>query len=414
MIGFKTLDVGEESMSDCAKLVVVFLTVTVTAFGQTPSTASTGTNGKPQVTTFQHQTLGESFEDFMHISGTNMCASQQPQAAEWCATLKSIDTTGQGVFEASSAGSSGTLIFSGRKLVKVLLSGKAGWAATMAEYIKKYGTPDSQTADSATWTFADGGGIDAHLLPDNVINMTFYSREGKEQLSQTTAQRTATSLPPNESQDIAEAARRVRASQTKKASAASSPAEAVNAAAQTITIKGHSLQEVGQTDCAAERAEQVASNKRSDELRTSRIYSDEDIASSFAQCQLGTFGVSSQSKKGGEFETFFYYQQWKLTSMKFTFLTSVLGNVGQGELLLEDATKKFGKPTGKSEVELQNGYGARWTDTYYVWDIPNGHIEVYIAGHATEGEIWGTIKAQTKESWNKRAEELAKRKNSLD
>src|SRR5580700_9759783 len=105
-------------------LAVMFLAIRGAAFGQAPVTTSPGTNGKSPITTFQHQTLGESWEEFMRISGTQMCASHEQQAAQWCDAFKKIEASGHGdVVVAGEAASSAMLKFSERKLVQVLLKG---------------------------------------------------------------------------------------------------------------------------------------------------------------------------------------------------------------------------------------------------------------------------------------------------
>jgi hypothetical protein len=44
------------------------------------------------VTTLKHQTQGETWEDFMRISGSkmNLCASSKTQGAQWCDAFNSL------------------------------------------------------------------------------------------------------------------------------------------------------------------------------------------------------------------------------------------------------------------------------------------------------------------------------------
>jgi hypothetical protein len=137
------------------------------------------------------------------------------------------------------------------------------------------------------------------------------------------------------------------------------------AATATIPIKGHSLGEAGHPDCDAELAEQQKLNKSPDDIHSSRIYSDESIASSLAEYRRGNATVSDNGDLKSEYWSAFSYEDSKLVSMLFTFHTGVLGSGGPGEGLLSDAVKKFGPPTGKKVVELQNGYGARWIASYF-------------------------------------------------
>jgi hypothetical protein len=136
---------------------------------------------KPQVTIFEHQTLGESWEDFLRISGSKMnpCKSDKPQAAQWCDTFKKIEAEGNGTLTNSNPSGSVEVVFSEKKLLQVLAIAKADWNKSVAEFTQTYGAPDSQTKNSAIWTFADGGGISVTGLPGNLIRANFYSKDGK-------------------------------------------------------------------------------------------------------------------------------------------------------------------------------------------------------------------------------------------
>jgi hypothetical protein len=50
-----------------------------------------------------------------------------------------------------------------------------------------YGAPDTQTANSATWSFADGGGITASDPSGNHFRATVYSKDGKPKDQETAA-----------------------------------------------------------------------------------------------------------------------------------------------------------------------------------------------------------------------------------
>lgn len=137
--------------------------------------------GKLQVTMFEHQTLGESWEDFLRISGSKMnpCQSDKPQAAQWCDTFKKIEAEGNGTLTNSNPSGSVELVFSEKKLVQVLAVAKANWNKSVAEFTQTYGAPDTQTENSAIWSFADGGGIAVSGQSGNLIRANFYSKDGK-------------------------------------------------------------------------------------------------------------------------------------------------------------------------------------------------------------------------------------------
>jgi len=132
---------------------------------------------KPQVTMFEHQTLGESWDDFMRISGTKICVSGKSKAKEWCEEIKKIGREGSGTMTDSNSSVSVAVVFSERRLTQVLVRGKADWAKSLREFVQKYGSPDAQTADSAAWSFADGGGINLNRQQGNLFMATFYAQE---------------------------------------------------------------------------------------------------------------------------------------------------------------------------------------------------------------------------------------------
>jgi hypothetical protein len=165
-------------------LAVMFLAVTSAAFGQAPIAAPTGLNGRPQVTTFLHQTLGESWEDFMRITGTKMnpCGSQEPQAGVWCDSFKKIEAGGQADIAVGKGDTSVSLIFSQKRLMQVLAHGKADFSKSLVELSQQYGTPDMQTANTAVWSFLDGGGVTAISKPGNEVVVVYYCKDAKEEV----------------------------------------------------------------------------------------------------------------------------------------------------------------------------------------------------------------------------------------
>jgi hypothetical protein len=170
-----------------AAFALILLAASGAALGQAPATAAAAAqagSGRPQVTMFMHQTLGESWEDFLRITGINVSAclvQEKPLPAQWCETFKKIEAGENAAVTDNSGGKSASLVFSEKKLVQVLVQGKAEWTASLAEFTQKYGAPDTQAANSATWSFADGGGITASAQPGNLVTARFYSKDGKEE-----------------------------------------------------------------------------------------------------------------------------------------------------------------------------------------------------------------------------------------
>jgi hypothetical protein len=161
-------------------LAAMFLAVLGTAFGQNSRPA--GTNSKPQTTTFMHQTLGESWEDFMSITGTKMnpCGSQQPQSAEWCEAFKKIQAGEDGEISTSNGTIAAALFFSKKTLMKVEVHGKADFYKSVVELSELNGPADSRTDAVAVWNFADGGEIRASVRPDKEVELLYYCKDAKQ------------------------------------------------------------------------------------------------------------------------------------------------------------------------------------------------------------------------------------------
>jgi hypothetical protein len=52
-----------------------------------------------------------------------------------------------------------SLLFSQKKLMKVMIQGKADHSKSLSEINQQFGAPDTKTANSAVWSFGDGGEI---------------------------------------------------------------------------------------------------------------------------------------------------------------------------------------------------------------------------------------------------------------
>jgi len=106
---------------------------------------------KPQTTMFLHQTLGESWDDFMRITGTklNPCESRTSEVTQWCEGFKKIETSGQGELTSRKRDASVSLVFSHKKLMEVMIQGKADYSKSLSEINQQFGAPDIKTANSA-------------------------------------------------------------------------------------------------------------------------------------------------------------------------------------------------------------------------------------------------------------------------
>jgi hypothetical protein len=152
------------------------------ATGQTPTSSFV----KPTTTTFLHQTLGESVDEFMRISGTNMCMGGILNG-EQCQMLKKAAEGEAQVVSVNNPSALLTITFSDKKLVRISVGIKAGFSQSVSEFTQKYGQPDKRASTSATWLFADGGAITLNDQPGSMVSANYYSKEGREDQSTTTA-----------------------------------------------------------------------------------------------------------------------------------------------------------------------------------------------------------------------------------
>jgi hypothetical protein len=164
------------------------------AQGSATQSPSPATSGKPQVTTFMHQTLGESWEDFKRITGARLdrCESPTRELAKLCESSKKIEAGEQAELSDGNGDISVSLVFSQKKLMQVLVHGKADFSKTLAELNQKNGPPDTQNANTAIWSFPDGGGVIAVGRPGDEVAVVYYCKDAKDE-----AQRTIAPPPPS-------------------------------------------------------------------------------------------------------------------------------------------------------------------------------------------------------------------------
>jgi hypothetical protein len=133
---------------------------------------------KPQVTRYDRHTLGETIEDFMRISGTEMCRSAALQPKE-CEKLKQIDAGKDAEVTQGFPYATVSWLFVQRTLVQVILrTSMRDWEAELARTEQQlYGPPDIRTARSVTWLFKDGGEITLGRDQNNFVNERYFSKE---------------------------------------------------------------------------------------------------------------------------------------------------------------------------------------------------------------------------------------------
>jgi hypothetical protein len=86
----------------------------------------------------------------------------------------------------------------------------------------------------------------------------------------------------------------------------------------------------------------------------------------------------------------------------------------QHQLFLLDIISKFGKPTRRDDAEMQNAYGAKWTNSLFTWELPNGIITLYTP-NGPGNALAGMLKAVTLEENAEESKSMAqKHKNALD
>src|SRR3989442_49073 len=145
-----------------------------------------------------------------------------------------------------------------------------------------------------------------------------------------------------------------------------------------ITIKGHTLGEAGTIDCAAETA---AKRKVDASLESSANVKDslkegivERTNAWEADCLKGNWSKTEIGKE------MLIYEGGKLVSITIMF-DDTFGLAG--DTLLADARERFGPPTIVTHQAMQNGFGARWTNDLYQWELPGVYSTLYLDGGPT-------------------------------
>jgi hypothetical protein len=392
-------------------LAAILVAFACSAFAQT---------GKPQVTTFMHQTLGESMEDFMRISGAKMCASQKPQAAQWCETFKKIQAGEKGVVTDSNGAASVSLVFAEKRLVQVLVEGKADWGKSITEFTQKYGAPDVQTANAAEWAFGDGGGISVNGQPGNLFTATFFSKDAKPTEKKATAPATASNMPM---------------------------LMRISGAIPPPSIKGHFLGESISTfgqgsgqpsifeTCKNKLSEPVPKKKRDNGMLSVKDLELKRRAQEREQCEVFLRAVNSGDRLE---EVIVPGTSLGRATFNKNVLVKLSMDVAEDSMLnvmrthadqvippsydevLNDLIKKIGQPTNQTDYPAQNGYGAIFHHRLATWERPEFFatvFEVKVGGVAHDGRITTSSVQVTIETPEERRIEIARQNNrpsSLD
>jgi hypothetical protein len=344
----KQSEIGEKNSMKITGLAVILLAIGGAAFAQAPAATTAGQSGKPQVTTFMHQTLGESIEDFMRISGTKMCASHKPHSSEWCETFKKVEAGENGVVTDSNASTSVSLVFAEKKLVQVLVQGKADWAKSVAEFTQKYGAPDTQTASSAAWSFGDGGGISVSGQPDNSFTANFFSRDGKSKEDKPT---TPASAKNAVAQEVAQSA----TSKTAGKEAAPTPVSGSPTAFKNFAL-GSSVDDfirdgvINESFCVKPKGDMKKACKDLD-----RIKAGQNVGIEISHNQSGRVSL--------------YFENRKL--MQVTVDPSISSSFAENTLAI---TQKYGPPTTNEVNSYANALGGKWECGDAMWLRPDGAV----------------------------------------
>jgi hypothetical protein len=77
------------------------------------------------------------------------------------------------------------------------------------------------------------------------------------------------------------------------------------------------------------------------------------------------------------------YKAGKLVRMELIFVPGIdgYGRDVDNEILLLETARKFGKPTKNEAIGMMNGYGARWQDQSYEWELPNGYVSLFLVNN---------------------------------
>jgi hypothetical protein len=181
-----------------------------------------------------------------------------------------------------------------------------------------------------------------------------------------------------------------------------------------VTVKGHTVGEPGTVNCSAEYQRQIgiiSSGFHSPYLRQIEAKERAAADKEFAECNLGNWTAGIGEKTPGSLT----YKAGKLVKIKID-LESRYDEPLTGEGVLLDVREKFGKPTDTSYEDMINGFGARWRNYFYSWDLPDAYVSLFLDGKPqSEPELLGFLEVMTPEEHAaENAETAAKRKNVLD
>jgi hypothetical protein len=335
-------------------LPLLCLTFALCASAQTPNNGMSIASKveKPQVTMFLHQTLGESWDDFMRITGTKMnpCESHTPELAQWCEGFKKIEASGQGELTSRKGDASVSLVFSEKKLTKVMVQGKADYFKTLAELNQQLGAPDTKNTNSAVWSFADGGGITAVGTPGNQVTVAYYCKDVKEEVQQILAQSSHGGQTGRTNSVVSETV----------------PQKKYDIQ-DTIVALGESREKFFST---GDVAEQLAACKAGNYASAFRDKGDnpEFLCKFMVKASTGEISSYSDGSRYGFSE--YKFSNGQFVSFSKTF-PGVLGGEKDFQIWSDVLVREYGAPTTTKTQTFQNAYGATLSGKVYVWSGKN-------------------------------------------
>jgi hypothetical protein len=298
-----------------------------------------GQEQRPKATMFQHQTLGESFDDFMKLSGTKMCNSADPQAPQWCDAFRKIAEIGEGQVKASNGNIEATLIFSDKTLMQVVVRGPADYSQTALELNRLYGKPDVQSQASAVWNFEDGGGI--ALVNNSDPILTYFCKDARADFK------------PNEL------------------------VAGISAIGQNdLSVKGHQLGEsipefakvrgISLEECSLPEKEAKHALKKEYKECQGLLAAFAGARTTFSGYKNDLDQVAQVMRQ--DFVFSFVFDGGKLSKYELTTMRHSFSDV------VADLTTRFGKPLSANSATYQNGFGAQYSAGQDAWQLKDGGV----------------------------------------
>ena len=175
-----------------------------------------------------------------------------------------------------------------------------------------------------------------------------------------------------------------------------------------IKLVGHTIGEVVGLNCPPDK-----------NVEKSHHMNKQDVQRWVTACETGSWTdrIDTRTHENGTrdwVEGGLTYKSKTLVKMDLVLnYNNYAGPAPSAIITLAEVKKKLGEFTDTSSTPMRNGYGATWTNSIYIWDLPSGYVELYLDGNPESG-VYGLLKAMSHKEHVADTAKQAARKGSLD